>query len=134
MKAPGWLCVQAGLHGVGHQRLPEGQREFPEEGQQDCLEKGHWDLSEEGQQSRQPSTAHLGGACDTFGSSAAMWTSKQGAGYPQGQSLGWRQGCTFCEFGHMAALDEFVFSRSCPNKLQGAVNLLAQVKDVLFST
>lgn len=26
----------------------------------------------------------------------------------------------------------FVFRRSCPNKLQGAVKLLAQVKDVLF--
>lgn len=41
-------------------------------------------------------------------------------------------GETLCELGHMAALGKFVFSRSCPKKLQGAVNMLAQVKDVLF--
>lgn len=83
MQAPGWLSVQAGLCGVGHQHLPE-------EGQRDLLEKGHWDLSEESQQSRQLSTAYVGGAHDTCGSSAAVWTPEQGAGYPQGQSPAWR--------------------------------------------
>lgn len=96
--------VQAGLHDVGHQDLPEeGQRDFMEEGHQDLLEKGHWDLSEESQ-IRQLSTAHVGEERDTFGSPAAMWTPEQGAGYPQGQSLAWRKGCTLCEFGHMAEI------------------------------